>query len=420
MKYIKKEFPSFNLHMIKTDKFKTINIEVVFNNEINKDKITITNFLSSIMAFTTKKYDTKIKFAQELEKLYAARVFSNNYRVGKYYVTDFEMRLLNDKYTEVGLLDKALSFLKEVLFNPNVSQNKFSVNSFNIIKNDELSMINRFKEDSKRYSILKLFEYMDKDSPISYNTRGYVEDLNKITPENLYDFYKEFMNCSCIDIFVAGDIDFDNTSKLIEEKFIFQTKSKNNVIPLIDYKEHRTNRQEVVENDNTNQSKLSIACTLENMTKFERNYVINIYNLMLGGTADSKFFKNIREKYSLCYYASSKSFKLDNVLLITSGISKENYSKIMILIDKEMQDMRDGIFTDVDLEKAKKYYLSSIEEIDDSLNQIIASYFAVDKFQVDDIEKRKEMIMKVTAQDVINIANKVYIDTIFLLGGDKK
>ncbi len=89
MDYLKKKFSSFNLHLIKTNRFKTINIEIIFNHDIRKEKVTITNFLSSMMSFTTAKYNTKLKFAQKLEDLYAARIFSNNYRIGKSYITDF-------------------------------------------------------------------------------------------------------------------------------------------------------------------------------------------------------------------------------------------------------------------------------------------------------------------------------------------
>ena len=420
MEYLKRNFSTFNLHLIKTKRFKTVSIEVIFNHAIDKNNITITNFLSSILTFTTAKYNTKLKFSQKMENLYAARIYANNYRVGGCYVTDFEMQVLNDKYAEKGLLNDSLSFLSEIIFNPNVRDNMFDENSFNIIKSDEKSQIERIKEDSKRYSLIKLFEHFDKTSPISFNSKGYIEDLDKIKRDNLYDFYKKFINCSDIDIYIIGDIDFDYTSKLVEKYFIFPCKKKKNDNLFLPFKKHREKLQEFVESDNTNQSKLSIACTIEGMTKYEKDYVLNLYNLILGGTADSKFFKNIREKFSLCYYVSSRAFKQDNILVITSGITKNNYSKIMTLIDKEMKDVCEGNFSDNDILKAKNYYLASVEEIEDSPLQLIASYYAIDKLDSDDIEVRKQKIMEVSREDIVKLANKVYIDTVYLLGGDKK
>ena len=420
MKYIKKELPSYNLHMIKTDKFKSTYIEVIFSDEIKKENITINNFLSSYLTYSTKKYNSKIKYAKKLEDLYAASVFSNVDRLGKMFNVDFNMRVLNDKYTEDGLLEQSVDFLHEVLFNPNVENDEFDKDIFKIIKNNEQSRIERFKENQREYSILKLYELFDKNAPYAYNLKGYIDDLNKITPKNLYSYYKEFIKCNNIDIFIIGNIDFDYTEKLFDKKFKFNNKKDDSYNAVIDYKEHRKERQEIVEKDHTNQAKLSIACTIEGMTKFEKEYVLNLYNIILGGSADSKLFKNIREKYSLCYYASSNANKLDNVFTISSGINKENYSKMLVLIDKEMKDMENGKFSDEELDNAVKYYISALDEIDDKPVVLLASYYAIAKLGVASIEERKEIIKTVTREDIMAFAKKIHIDTIFLLGGDKK
>ena len=420
MEYIKKETPSYNLHMIKTSKFKTTSIEIIFNKVLKKDEITKLNFLTSIMTYTTKKYNTKLKFSQKMENLYASRVYASGYRLGRNVNVDFNMKILNDKYSEEGLLDQSFEFLKEIIFNPNVTDDMFDEDSFNIIKNDEISQIERFREDSRRYASFRVLELTDSNEPFSYNPKGSIEDLEKITRKNLYEYYKEFIKCKTIDIFIIGDIDFDKTEKIVKDKFEFTLPKEKEKDPMILWSTHREKRQEVVESDSTNQSKLSISCKLENLTKYERDYVLNIYNLILGGTADSKFFKNIREKYSLCYYINCGANKLDNLLFISSGISKDNYSKIMILIDKEMDDMRKGNFDEDEIEKAKINYLSNLEEIEDSPNQLIALYYAIDKLGSDEIDKKKEIIKKVTKEDIIKLANKVFMDTVYLLGGDKK
>ena len=93
---------------------------------------------------------------------------------------------------------------------------------------------------------------------------------------------------------------------------------------------------------------------------------------------------------------------------------------MMTLIKKEMDDMRKGNFTEEELEKAKKYYLTILEEIDDKPNQIIASFYAMDKINTDSIEERKKKTAKVTKEEIMALANKIHLDTSFLLGGDKK
>ena len=314
MNYIKKELPSYNLHMIKTNKFKSIYIEVIFGTEIKKENITITNFLSTLLTYSCKKYNTKIKFAKKMEDLYAASVFSSEYRLGECLNVDFNMRILNDKYTETGLFEKSIDFLNEILFNPNIEKEGFEEKSFSVVKHNEKTQIERFKEDKRSYAILKLFELYNENAAFSYNLKGYIEDLEKITPQSLYEFYKDFIKCNNIDIFIIGDIDFDYTEKIISNKIKFNNNKSMINRFFIDYKKHREEVQKVVESDNTNQSKLAIACSLENITKYEKDYVLNLYNIILGGSADSKFFKNIREKFSLCYYIASGANKLDNLL----------------------------------------------------------------------------------------------------------
>ena len=418
MKYVKKEFGSYNLHMIHTDKFKTITIEIIFQNKIEKKKITITNFLASMLSYSTKKFPTKNSLMLQMQDLYSVKLFPSCYRIGKCYNVDFNMCFLNEKYTEIGMYEKSLELLKNIIFDPNVNFESFDETSFNIVKNDEKSQIERIKEDPRKYSIIRMLQSLNEKEVFSYSEYGYINDLEKITPNNLYQFYKEFINNSVIDIFIVGNIDFKETENLIKDKFKFRIFKKYKINPVLNNIIARKKTQIIFEKEKTLQSKLSIGCVINNMTKFEREYVLNIYNLILGATADSKFFKNIREKYSICYYISSIGNKLDNLLIITSGINKENFDKTFSLIKKEMNDIQNGIFTDEEIENAKKYYLSLLEEALDNPNQIISSYYAMDLWEVDSLEKRKVEINKVTREDVINFSKKIYIDTVFLLGGD--
>ena len=137
MKYIKKTKETYNLHMIKTDRFKTTNIEVIFSNKIKKEMITKMNVLSSLMTYTSKKHPRRLLYTRELENLHSARLFASTYRVGNLLNVDFNMRVLNDKYASCNLLEDSLAFLSDILFNPNVINNEFDEKSFNVVYNEE-------------------------------------------------------------------------------------------------------------------------------------------------------------------------------------------------------------------------------------------------------------------------------------------
>lgn len=419
MQYKKIELGSYNLHLIKTDKFKTVNIQVIFSDEIKKEDITKRNFLSDVLTYSSKKYATKKALATASQDLYAASVYSTCYRLGNYYNTDINLYFLNEKYTEKGMAEKSLDFLKEVIFNPNVTDDKFDATSFQVVKNNMRLQIESLKEDTRKYSMIRMLEVMDAKMPYSYHGFGYLEDLEKITRENLYEYYQKFITTSNIEIFVIGDIDFQEMESMIKEKFKFNTYKKKKIDPIITHNKIRMRTKTVIEKDNINQAKLTIGCKTHDLSDFEKNYVLTLYNIVLGGGSESLLFQEVREKNSLCYYISSTSNKVDNLMIISSGIASQNFKKVISLIKKEMKKIELGKFDEDMIAKAKTRYISVLDEMYDYPTQIISAYYASSILNVDIPEIRREKIMTVTKEDIIKISKKVKIDTVYLLEGVK-
>lgn len=417
MQYKKVELGSYNLHMIKTDRFKTVNMQIILSSKIKKEDITKRNFLSDILTYSCKKYKTKKELSIASQDLYAASVYSTSYRLGSYYNTDINLYFLNEKYSEKGMTEKSIDFLSEIIFNPNVENNRFDSDSFRVIKNNMRIQIESIKEDTRKYSMIRMLENMDKNMPYSYHGFGYIEDLEKITEDNLYEYYKEFINTSNVEIFIIGDIDFNSMEKLIRSKFQFNVYKKKKEDPIINHEKIRTRIKTVIEEDDINQSKLTIGCKIKGLTDFEKNYVLTLYNIILGGGSESLLFQNVREKHSLCYYVSSTSNKIDNLIIISSGISKNNFKKALDLIKKEMKNIENGRFDEELIDRAKTRYNSVLDEIYDYPNQIIAAYYASEILGVDFPEVRKKKIMEVTKEDIIKMSKKIKMDTIYLLGG---
>ncbi|MDD6878908.1 MAG: insulinase family protein, partial [bacterium] len=266
-------------------------------------------------------------------------------------------------------------------------------------------------------SLIKMLENMGKDEIFSYHGFGYIDDLQKINRDNLYKYYKEVLKNNKVDIFVLGDIDVENTKKIIFENFKFNTIKQKKNDYIITHEKYRIRSKKVIEEENVSQSKLSIGCKLFNLTKYESNYVLPLYSTILGGGSDSKLFKEVRESNSLCYYISSSSNKLDNVLFITSGISSNNFDKTVRLIKKGIKDMENGKFNEEDINKAKVQYITMLEELLENPFQIISSYYSMEILNNDDIETRIKRIKEVTYNDIKNISKKVHVDTVYLLKG---
>ena len=420
MKYIKKDFGSYKLHMIKTNKFKTIKIRVCFRNEIKKEEITMRNLLCDMLTYSTKNYKTKRQFSIKCQDLYAVNVVGNNSRYGNYINTDITITVLNDKYTEIGNYNEAVKFLKEIIYDPNVSLIEFDYNTLEIIKANTKTMLESMKEDPSYYSLIKMNEVMDKNSPLSYRMCGYVEDLDKINPLNLYEYYKKMLDKDLMDIFVIGDIDFKSTEKLIKDNFVLRTFKKQRVGYYLEDVKAKKRKNIVKESDINSQSKIVIGCRCYNLTKYEINYPLTLYNIILGSGGNSKLFSEVREKNSLCYTINSVPNKLDKVLLIRAGVDKKNIKKVIDLCEEQMVLMRKGKFSDDDINKAKEYYQTALDSIYENESSIIESYYMMDILGLDDIKTRIKNMKKVDKDEIIKVAKKIKMDTIYCLEGVKE
>lgn len=417
MEYIKKDLGSYKLHLIKTDKFKSITVKVSFHRVIKKNEITIRNILSDMFMQSSKKYNSKRELTIKAQDLYAAGLRTTNSRLGNYINTDFYLTVLNDKYTEDGNFASSLEFLSEIMFNPDVENGKFNEEKLDIVKSTCRSALNSIKEDASNYSLIRMAEAFGEGEPISYRMMGYLEDLDNITGTSLYEFYLDMIKNDFVDIFVIGDVDIKEATDLIKMYFKFDILKKLKMSFMVDEKKPRRSKLVFNEKIDNTQSKLAIGCRINGLSEYERNYPLTLFNVIFGGCSDSKLFKEVREDNSLCYTIYSITNKLDNVLLIRAGIDKENYKKTVSLIEKNLKDMCNGKFDETDILMAKEYYNTALEEIEDSQSKIINNYLMMELINTDDIDVKREKMSKVTKSEIVKVAKKVTIDTIFCLEG---
>lgn len=419
MDYTKKDFGSFRLHLIRTNKFKTVTMKVLFHTPITKEEITKRILLSDILLQSSKKYESKRSMTIEAEELYSASISTGNQRLGNYIFTSFNLQVLNDKYTEEGNLEKAIEFLSEILFHPNINQKSFLKDKLDLAKYNTVVNLSTIKENTTNYSMIKLLEKYDPESPVSYQMLGYLDDLEKIDEKNLYEAYLKMIDNDYVDIFIVGDFDSRKMVSVIKKYYKFKKIKKEKESYYLPVKKPRKKRLFAKEVISNTQSKLSIALPIMKLTPFERDYALTLANLIYGGGTDSKLFQNVREKNSLCYTIHSFVSKLDNLMVVTSGIDKSNYEKTVNLITSNLQDLKKGKFTDKDIKIAKEIYDTSLEEIEESPLSMINEALSETIFDVEEISIRKEKISKIRKSDITRVLKKINMDTVFLLEGVK-
>ena len=420
MQVINKDLGSYNLNFIKTDLFKTITMKVIFHTPIIKEDITKRNILSDILLQSTKEYKTRRDLTIKSEDLYAADIYTANQRVGNYIMTSFILQTLNDKYTEENNFEESIKFLHEIIFNPDVEEERFKEDKLELVKSNATLALNSIKEDAANYSLIRMSEAYDKTSPISYRMTGYLEDLDKITEENLYEYYERMLDNDYVDIFILGDINEKELLPIIKKYFKFKKVKKRKAEYYLPNKKPRKRRLFAKETTKNSQSKLAIACPISKMTDYEKNYSLLLANIILGGTGDSKLFKEVREENSLCYTIRSNYNRLDNLMVINAGIDNVNFDKAVELITKNVQDMKKGKFTDSDINVAKEFYKTSAESLMESPSRIINEVLTEEILGVEPLSERVRKIEKVTKRDIIRACKKINMDTVFLLEGGNK
>lgn len=402
---------AYNLHIIRTDKFKTVSVRINFKKLLEKKDITYRNLLGKILLNSNNTYKTKRDLDIETENLYGIGIGCSNSLMGNYIVTSFNSNFLNEKYTEGNMNKTSIEFLLSLIFDPNIENNKFK--DFDLAKRLVTDEIDSLKDNTKRYSLQRMFEILGKDTPLEYNSIGYKEDLD---PDNLYEYYKKMLKSDLIDIFVIGDVNEEEIVEIFNKNFNVNTIKRPGISHFVT--QNITKLSKVKETLPIEQTNLNIGFKIKGLTDFEKQYVLYIYSFILGGSPNSKLFRTVREKNSLCYSINATFKAIYNILYITVGTNKDDVKKCLSLIKKEFNKMGKGDFTDNDIESAKITYINSLKDIEDYQASILRMYESNIYFNYDLLDERIENISKVTKEDIINLHKKINMDTIFVLEGE--
>lgn len=408
---------AYKLHCVRSYNFKTTRVIVNFKRKASKKELSIRSFLPRILMESSNKYKTSREMIIETENLYNLYLNTNCCLSGNYNIISFGATFLNNEYTEEGLFEHAIDFVLELINNPNVKDGKFALEPFNLTKEILKEEIETFKDDPNRYSALRLYKEMDKKSIYASYISGTLEELEKVTPKKLYNYYKDVIENDQIDIFVISPLDKETVRKVFKDKLNLNSRKKLTESHYLKYDSYRKKTKIVKEVGDYEQSKLLIGCKFDELTEFESKYVSMVYSYILGGGPSSKLFQTVREKNSLCYSISSSFRPLNKYLIISSGINPDSFKKTYKLIKKEIKDMFKGNFEQNKIEEAKVTYKAGLEEIKDSPATLLGTYVAHEYMDVDFLDERCQKIEQVTYDDVVNFAKKVHIDTVYLLEG---
>lgn len=405
---------SYNIHTIKTDRFKSIRMEIVFRNNVEPKNIAARTCLFEVLLENSMNYPTKRDMVLYQEDLYNSVCYAVSSKVGNEVITNVCMDFLNPKYTEEDYLEDAIKYPFDILFNPNVKDNEFDEVTLETIKTRLVSDIKCIKEDPQKLSLNSALKHMDENSISGISLNGTVESVNAITTSNLYKEYEYVMNHDYVDIFIIGDIDVDRVVDIINRYAQFKT-IKNHPITMEVKNSIRKKPQIISEPSKFSQAQVVFVLNIGDLTPDDKRYTFNIYNMILGGgSLETKLYKNLRDKNSLCYNVISIYQKNDNLLLIHTSVDKKNVEKATKLIKDSISEMLTNIEPE-EIERAISSIVTSINMSLDEPSRIIDQYLFRYISDLEDVETRINKYLTITKDDIARVAKKVSINTIYTL-----
>lgn len=412
-----------NIYKINKEKFKSIYFSINFTLPVKKEEISKNSLLASMLAKSCEKYKTQKEIQQYLYSLYGSNFDIGIEKFGDLYNIEVRCECINKIFlpNNEDVVDSVLDFMYNIIFKPNIVNNKFDQELFLREKENLVNKIKEVKDDKLRYGIRKMEELMCENEPFSVYVYGDEKDIENINQSDLYETYKNLLKISAITTIVSGNL---NGYENIEDRItnVFKEKLNSN----LDYRDLVYNQKtehvkdEVIESQQTTQSVISYGLRINNVDNLDF-YNLSVYNALLGGTPSSKLFQNFREKESLAYTVRSRYYRFKDIIIIYAGIQKENYQKAKEVLEEQINLIKKGIVTDEEFNASKQSIISDLKEWNDSkisLSKMFISNMYANKKDDITLEEMVVNMDKVTKQDVINIAQKIDVEKIYFLGGE--
>ncbi|SFA73150.1 MULTISPECIES: pitrilysin family protein [unclassified Bacillus (in: firmicutes)] len=408
----------YKLHVVKTEKYKTNTLVWKMKAPLNKEDVTQRALLPHVLQSSSEKYPTTAALRSYLDDLYGASLFVDLAKKGEYHVMSFSLEIANEKFLSdpSPLLKKGFEFFSEILTKPHVKETAFHTDSFDREKRTLKQRIQSVYDDKMRYSNFRLVQEMCKGEPYALHVNGEMDDVEAITAESLYTYYQKAFAEDEMDFYVIGDVDSKEVESLAAEMLKFEPRAAKRVEKTNSNK--RTDVNEVIEEQDIKQGKLNMGFRTDIVYGDPDYYALQVFNGIYGGFSHSKLFINVREKASLAYYAASRLESHKGLMMVMSGIDMKNYEQAVTIIKEQLEAMKNGEITDQELEQTKAVIQNQmLETIDTSRGLVEVLYHNVVSGYDITLEKWLEEMQNAKKEDVIAVAKKVELDTIYFLTG---
>lgn len=401
-----------------TDKrYKKNLISVAFSTQLSEETATENVIVPLLLTKCNSKLPSYKAFNNKMSRLYASGIGGTTGRQYDLQTISFGAYYLDDVYALAGekMTEIMTDILIDCLTSPVTENGVFTAKFIELEKKTAIDNIETAINDKRSYAIERAMKTICKGEPASVCSYGTVEKAKLITPDSAYKAYRRMLETMPCEIICTGCSDFDGVAEKFAAAFEKAGRHdiENTTIALSPVK---TQTEEVTERLTVNQSKLVLGFKSHS----DDDAALVLLQKIFGGTTSSKLFQNVREKMSLCYYCSAARNDLKGIMLVNSGVENENIEKTKEAVIDQLEEIKNGSFTDEDINFAEMAIKNDLKSVADSAGNVSNWYFdCIRKNDIVTPEEKLERYLGVSKERIIAAAKSMVLDSVYVLTGNE-
>ena len=415
-------FPGVWLRTVHTDKFKSAYLSLTLMTQLNRENASANALLPRVLRRGTMVHPDMESLSAALDELYGGAVEPVVRKRGESQCVGFLASFLDNAYALNGedILSGAAELLGEMLLNPLTRDGVFDPD---YVEGEKANLIDELRgqiNDKRIYATRRLTQLMCREESFGADKLGQEDKVAAITPESLWARYQKLLSSAQIEVYYSGSADPERVREIMERVFSTLPVSQEREEPECEVRIHAEQEPNVIEEVmDVNQGKLAMGWRTGGITVWEEECpALVLCSAVFGGTSMSKLFMNVRERLSLCYYASSALEKQKGLMIVSSGIEFQNYETAKREILAQLEDVKAGKITDDELEGARRILINQYRSIEDEQGRMEEYWLGQAAAGTeDDPGTLAARLETVTGEQIAQVARKLELDTVYFLKG---
>ena len=403
---------------IKNDRFNTTLVSYNFYMPLRAETAAHYALLPFMLTTCCDKYPDFSKLNFKLSKLYGANLSASAEKVGDFQLIKIAISVIDDRFSLDGekLSDSAIELLNRLVFEPKVKDGAFYDEDIAREKRKAIEHIRGEISEKRIYARKRLIEEMYKGKPYGVSKCGTEEEVEKITGQSLYKAWREVLSHAFLRVNVISRSMPNGLFDVVSQKLSEIDRENITGSPVCTPTEKAKKVNTVTENLDIAQGKLVMGFSSETYGDEESTAALSVMCDIFGGGPYSRLFSNVREKMSLCYYCSASSVKAKGLIMVDSGVEKENSETAQKEILNQLEIIKKGEFTDTEFDSSIKGMTDSLNSYNDSQGLLDVWYSVkIFKDKLLSPEDSAELLCSVTRDDVVRAAKGVNLHTVYKL-----